>query len=176
MIAFMLLGLFSFAGLAGENSLSISPDPKAFEGIKFVVVAPITFTNLEDVKLTPETLRASMQNQLRKGEIDVFSEERLQNGARSADKSREDVGRLVATIRRWETSGPMGTTMNSFSISLRFFQKARVQPSQREAWAITWFETKSVIVGTKRTKGIEDALEELLQSFILDFSKRSETR
>lgn len=165
----LLLGLLSVPATAGSKALLSFPDPKVFEGIKVIMVAPMTFTNMENVNLAPETLRASMQDQLRNAAIAVFAEEVVELGARSGDRATEDVGLLAATVRQWETSGPMGTTMNSFAISLRFFQKAQVQPSQRNTWVITWLETKSVLVGTKRPKGIADALDELLQSFIREF-------
>lgn len=170
-MAFLLLGLFSFPGMAWCNSLLVFPDPTAFEGITLVVVAPITFLNMEKVNLAPESLQASMQDQLRKAEIAVNGEENLKRSAQSGEGTTKNVGHLAATVRRWETSGLMGSTMNSFAISLRFFQKARVEPSQHESWVMTWLGTKSVLVGTMRPKGISDALDELLQSFILDFKK-----
>ncbi len=174
-IVFLLLGLLGFADIAGSNALFNFPDPQAFEGIKAVVVGPIALIKMENVNVNPETLRASVKTQLGKGEIGLKVEESLQAGVPPVEAPREGVGLLEAEIRRWETSGPLGTTMNSFAISLRFFQKARLQSSQREAWVITWSATKSVMVGTKRTQGIEDALVELLQSFILDVKKRAET-
>lgn len=173
-IVFLLLGLLGFADLAGSNPFINFPDPKAFEGIKAVVVAPLTLTNMENVNVNPETLRASVKTHLGKEEVGFKVEESLKTGVPSVETPREGVGLLEAEIRRWETSGPLGTTLNSFAISLRFFQKARLQSSQQEAWVITWSATKSVMVGTKRTQGIEDALVELLQSFILDVKKRAE--
>lgn len=174
-IAFLLLGLLGLAGLAWSNALFTFPDPKSFEGIKGVVVAPITLIDMENVQVNSETLRSTMKNQLDKGGIGVKLVESLERGDPSNERPGKDLGLLKATIRRWETSGLMGTAMNSFAISLQFYQKARFQASQQEGWIITWVETKSVIVGTRRTKGIEDALQELLQSFILDFKKRAES-
>ena len=173
-MVFLLLGLLGFADVAVSNSLFKFPDPKAFEGIQAVIVAPIALTNMENVNVNPETLRASVKTQLSEREVGFKVEESLQAGAPSVETPREGAGLLEAEIRRWETSGPLGTTMNSFAISLRFFQKARLQSSQREGWVITWSATKSVMVGTKRTQGIEDALVELLQSFILDFKRSAE--
>ena len=173
-IVFLVLGLFGFAGLAWSNSLFTFPDPKTFEGIKGVVVPPITLTNMENVKVDPETLRATMKKQLDKGGIGVEIGKSFQPSDPLVERFRKDVGLLKAAIRRWETSGPLGSAMNSFTISLQFYQKARLQPSQREGWAITWSETQSVIVGTRRTKGIEDALQELLQLFILDWKGSAE--
>lgn len=174
MIAFLLLGTFGFPNLAGSTSLLTFPDRKAFDGIKIVVVSPITFTNMENVKVDPEALRESVKKKLDKDEIGIMIEESLQSGDVFVEGASKDVGLLKIAIRRWETSGPMGMTMNSFAITLQFFQKALVRSSQHEAWVITWFETKSVIVGTKRTKGIEDALEELVQAFLLKFKERSD--
>lgn len=175
LMVLLLLGLWGMADVAQSNSLFPFPDPKAFVGIKGVVVEPIISTNMENVNVNPDTLRETMKNQLAKGGIGVKIEENLQSGDPSVKRSWKDVGVLKASIRRWETSGMMGTTMNSFAISLRFYQKARLQSSKRETWVITWSEVMSVIVGTRRTQGIEDALEELIKLFILDFKKSVET-
>ena len=162
---------FSIPAIALSSSLSSFPDLEAFEGIQAVVVAPVTLKNMESVKLAPDTLRASMLNQLRKGGISVISEKTLSDKASSVDAPRRKDGMLAADIRRWDSPGFLGTTTSSFAVSLRFYQKARVQPSQRETWVITWLEIKNVQVGTMRPKGIENALKELLLSFILDFNR-----
>ena len=175
-IILLLLGFLVVPDIARSNDLLSYPDPKAFKGIKVIKVLPISFTNMESVSLKPEVLQTAMQKQLREAAIGVVEEEIVQLGAAAVDSPKEDVGLLAATVRRWETSSFMGPSMNSFAISIRFFQKSRVHPSNHETWAITWLETKSVLVGTKRPKGIADALDELLQSFIRDFKGQAEPK
>ena len=145
------------------------PDPATFQGIETITVGPVSFINMEIVKLHPETLRVGIQTQLREAGISVTPGNTLQAAPLPGATSLHSHGALSVLVRRWETSGPMGTTLNSFAISIRFFQLGGVSPSRKEAWVITWLETKSVLVGTSRPKGIEKAVEELVAKFIKDF-------
>lgn len=154
-----------------SHDLFSFPDIEALHGIHAIVVAPVTFIHMETVNLTSDTLRTSIQIQLRNAGITVMTDENLPNDASSVVASPRKYGILAAVVRRWDSPVFLGMTSSSFAVSLQFYQKARVQPTQRETWVITWLETKSVLAGTKRPKDIELALENLVRSFILDFNR-----
>ena len=167
----LVLEFICCVSITWGNSLLPFPDPSAFEGLKSVAVAPVRLINMELVQLTPQTLRASILNQLSLAGVAVHEKNNFQEGSRPLDPPSENIGVLSAAIRRWESPGPLGASMNSFVISLQFFQRARVLPSQRKRWVVTWIESRSVLVGTKRPKGIEKPLEELVETFIHDFKR-----
>ena len=154
---------------ASGNPLDSFPDRASFAGIKTVMVAPVAFHDMESVTLSPESIRSSIQVKLKQAGIPLRIRERIQPGAPSGDSNPEDFGVLSATVRRSKSPGSLVTSIYSFTISLRFLQTARVQPSGHHGWVITWLENRSVVVGSKRPKHITDTLEELVDAFIHDF-------
>ena len=167
----LVLNLFFYASISWGNSFLSFPDPNAFVGIARVSVAPVNLQNMESVKLKSEALRASIVNQLKAGKIQVVDEKKFLHQNDVQGKKGKDLGVLEAGIYRSESSRQLGFSLNSFLVSLQFFQRATVEASQQEAWVVTWGRNNNVITGLKRPGEIEKTLEELVRAFIQEFKE-----
>ncbi len=168
-ITLLILALFSEASWADANSTF--PDLRAFKGITAIGVASVETKDMETVRLDTTLLHVSIQKQLRQAGISVLSPKKGSRGPLEFASDQKTFGVLLPVIRRWESQGPLGTQMNSFALTLHFFQPARIQPADYETWTITWAQTQSLIVGIKRPQEIERALEKMVQSFLVDFQQ-----
>ncbi len=166
---FLLFFLLTVPVQALGNPLELFPDQASFAGIKAVMVAPVTFHDMENVKLSAESIRSSIQDKLKKAGIPLRLKGRMHPGSSPGGSGPQDFGVLSATVRRSTSPGSLITAVYSFTISLRFLQTARIQPSDHHGWVITWFQNRGVVVGSKRPKLINDTVEELVDAFIQDF-------
>ncbi len=150
---------------------SVFPDSLAFKGIEAVGVASIETKGMETVRLDTTLLHVAIRKQVRQAGIPVLSPRKDSSRPFEFVSDHNNFGVLLPIIIRWESAGPLGTTMNSFALTLHFLQPATIRPSNNEGWVITWTQTQSLLAGLKRPKEIERALEKMVQSFLVDFQQ-----
>ncbi len=66
-------------------------DRASLQGIKNVMVAPVMFENMENVKLTPEALQTAIQGKFRQASISLRLKGNIAPGSPSSEADRQDL-------------------------------------------------------------------------------------
>lgn len=144
------------------------PDPAVFKGLKALVVESVALKNMTEVNVSSDQIKDRIHTVLTKRGIATMKS-KMPPGKNRITPPAADIGALQVTIRRAEAPVFLGSNINSFSISVKLFQQVVLPLTQQTTWAITWFESRSEIVGTRRPKRILAIVDELIQLFIQDF-------
>lgn len=163
----IMLGMTLEMETLAKSPIDMFPDRESFRGLQGIQVDPVSFENMENVNLSSDVIKVQIETTLGRGGIIVLKEKDAAEKLGTESPSK-NFGILTARIRRSETPMPLGGKINSFAITLKLFQQVHTLPAQHQTWAITWVQSRSVIVGTQRPKRILEAIDEMMQSLIKD--------
>lgn len=168
-VIFLLMAVCMWPGSGRAGWIEEAfPDPAAFKGLKSVIVEPVALQNMTALKISGDEIQDRVHAALTKGGINAVKRNRSAGKTRIAPPTA-DIGALQVTIQRAEAPVFFGSNINNFLISVKLFQRVVLPSTRQDSWAITWFDSRSEIVGTKRPKRIIEIVDELIQLFIQDF-------
>ena len=171
-VAFLSYSTFS-PPLALAESLHF-PDRKSFSRLHDVSVEILSYENMNAVELTSTDIQTYVIKRLSKARVSVSNGSRFTADNKLHEKLKvvppESPAILGIRLRRTEDSALFGAAkIGNVAVTLQLYQRVTIKLNNHSTQAITWSESQTISGGSKRPQKILDALDKLLDMFVIDF-------